>query len=448
MARSRSLSSPSLLGALSGALAAVAFLPTSVPLVWHTIGAEEDYGRKHVVASAFILWEDLQQGAEPSDQDRDRLSLTAVHTTTSGGVSRRLGLPLDPAWIEATCASPDRTHARSDNHRVMWVLGCVDGAHGRVVTAATLDPSKPARRIFALVLLLAVAVGLITAIGILRLLKPISNVSTALRRVSEGERGVRTARTGLTELDELVDQLNAAARSVEDREDSITARLELVQQLARLVAHEIRNPLQSLELLTSLIAEEENPDERGTIARSIRGEIQVLEQVVTRMLRESASKGALRLQITHQSLVPIIEQVLVLGQPRANAQGVHLSAGSLTYTPFDFDTTLVRRSVENLVLNAIQAVPSYRGEVLINATHDGEDIVLDVHDNGPGIHASDVERIFQVDVTSKAKGSGLGLSLVKSVIEAHGGTISVGTSHLGGAHFAARLPVKQESTSP
>ena len=126
--------------------------------------------------------------------------------------------------------------------------------------------------------------------------------------------------TGLAELDVLVDHLNAAARDMEDRQDTILGRIAVVQEMARMVAHEVRNPLQSIELLTSLIASEQDERERLELANAIHEEIRTLETVVTRLLRESATKGALRLRHQSASVVSLIEQVVALRRPQAQAQ--------------------------------------------------------------------------------------------------------------------------------
>jgi signal transduction histidine kinase len=292
------------------------------------------------------------------------------------------------------------------------------------------------------VVLLALFVGIVTSLGILRLLRPLSEISTALVRVGAGERGVAVAQTGLSELDALVDRLNAAARSVDDREDAILSRIALVQEMARIVAHEIRNPLQSLELLTSLIASEDDPHERMAIGESIHTEIRTLEQVVNRLLTESAARGALRLRITVQAVAPLVEQVVALRRPQASTQGVRLGAGGLTWSEVPFDLALVKRTIENLVLNALQAVPRHTGEIRVGLVDEPEHLVIQVDDNGPGVPENLVDHIFEPDVSGREGGTGLGLALVKGVIEAHGGTVFCGRSPLGGARFELRIPRK------
>jgi signal transduction histidine kinase len=232
-----------------------------------------------------------------------------------------------------------------------------------------------------------------------------------------------------------------AARAMEAREDAITARIEVVQQMARLVAHEIRNPLQSLELLTSLIANEESLEERRSLARAIQAEIRALDNVGDRVLREGAGSGALRLHRSLTSLVPIVDQVIAIQRVKASKRGVQLVKGHVSSHAVFVDESLMERSLENLVINALQAVEDRLGMVQISVVHQADQLSIQVEDNGPGVAPELGESLFNVDVTTKSGGTGLGLALVKGVIEAHGGTIAHTQSSLGGARFIAKIPI-------
>jgi two-component system sensor histidine kinase HydH len=263
-------------------------------------------------------------------------------------------------------------------------------------------------------------------------------------RVGAGERGVRLPATGFSELDELVFRVNEAASAVEDREDAIMARIRAVQEMARMVAHEVRNPLQSLELLTSLIASEDDETERHELAKAIHAEIRALDLVVTRVLREGASQLSPRLTLhrTTQRVVPIVDQVLALRRPEAKAHGVSLESGSIPDISAEVDGAMLGRSLENLVLNALQAVRSKGAIVRVSVDVEPESFTVFVDDNGPGVDPALGEHVFEANVTGRTGGTGLGLALVREVVQAHGGTIVHERSPLGGARFAARLPLK------
>lgn len=432
------------LGTVAGVFAAATFLPAAVPLVWQVIRSEEAFGLERSAASAYAILREVDEGTAASPTLLETYGVASLQVQ-DGTTTQTFGAPIPLEQIDAVCAANPPRGVVSPTPRTYWAAACAQRAGVRVVVGSPLDSATPTRRIVGSVLLLAAFVGIVTALGILRILRPLSVVSVALERVRAGERGVTVPETGLWELDQLVRGLNSAARAVDDREDGILGRIEVVQEMSRIVAHEIRNPLQSLELLSSLVAMEDDPKERLEIAQSIHQEVHTLGQVVHRLLRESAATGGLRLQFSTQSVAPLVDQVVALRRPQANAQGVRLTIGAMSWTEVDIDAALVKRSIENLVLNSLQAVTRNAGEVRLSVQDDGEELVLVVEDNGPGIPEHLVDHVFEPNVTHGKKGGiGLGLTLVKGVIEAHGGYIRYDRSPLGGARFTARIPFRQQ----
>jgi signal transduction histidine kinase len=434
------------MGWTAGSLSAITFVPTVIPLIWQIIRTQETVGLRHATAVAYSVHASLETGATPTEQTLRQHGVNHLSVQQGDSGWLQVGQTLSAETMARVCGTPSRAEVVQSSRRELWALSCVGSDGQQVIAGMPLDPAAPAQRVMVMVLLLALFVGIVTSLGILRLLRPLSEISGALARVGAGERGVSVSQTGLAELDALVDHLNAAARSVDDREDAILTRIEVVQEMAKIVAHEVRNPLQSLELLTSLIASEEDPTERMSIAQQLHSEIRTLEQVVHRLLRESAARGSLRLQITKQPIAPLVEQVVALRRPQANTHGVRLTAGTLSWTEVPFDQALVKRCIENLVLNALQAAPRHTGEVRISVLDEAHDIVILVEDNGPGVSPELEDHIFEPHVTGRPDGTGLGLTLVKGVIEAHSGYSRYGRSPLGGAQFEARLPLVQEST--
>ena len=435
------------LGAWAGFLAAVSILPLALPVLWQVVDAAQEAGLEQADRAARMIRDDLDNGQPPDERALEQYGVDHVHVERLGHAPLLLGSPLDASLVTEACkiTEGDGATAIDEHPRSVWGIACSEGDGVRVVAAVWLTQRShvPVQRVLLVVFLLATFMGIVTAIIVLRLLRPISEVSQALDRVGAGERGVRMVATGLAELDDLVDRLNAAARSVDDREDAILARIELVQEMARIVAHEVRNPLQSLELLTTLVASEPEDAERLEIAKSIHSEIRTLEQVVTRLLRDSAVRGALRLRVTRQALAPLVDQVISLRRPQATASGVQLVTGEISQVELPFDQPLVKRTIENLVLNALQAVPRGQGEVRVSIQEEGEGIVIVVEDNGPGVPEAIVDHIFEPNVTGKKGGHGLGLALVKGVVEAHNGHIRYTRSAMGGARFEAWLPLTQ-----
>jgi signal transduction histidine kinase len=323
-----------------------------------------------------------------------------------------------------------------------WSIACASRSDAWVLVG-----SRPAvgalGETFRIVAVLATVVGIIVALGVLQMMSPLSRISAALEQVGRGERGVRLAETGLSELDALIERLNAAAQTVEEREDAIVARLKVVQDMARLVAHEVRNPLQSIELYTALLADEHDGSERRSLAGQIHTEISQLNEVVSRFLR-GARDGTLVLHRTQVNVAAMLERTVTFLRPAARDAGVHLHIGTATRTPAFVDEVLLGRAIENLVTNALHALAGRHGLIRL-AAHDAPgSIVLVVEDDGPGVPDDIQSTLFERYVSRRAGGTGLGLSLVREVLQAHGGTIGYSTSPLGGARFTAVLPTGGE----
>lgn len=431
---------------LAGIIAAVAVLPTAVPITMRLATAEQTLALRHAQTAAAVATRILESDGSLSPGTRNQLQIDHLSVTSPEGLLvYQEGPELPGEMTRHACVEGEVSSqiARGPGGQ-SWALTCAD-SEGYLVLAGWRPPRGAATEMALLVLALAAIVGIVTALGVLRLLNPLSRVSKALDRVGAGERGVRLSATGMSELDELVDRLNAAARSVEDREREFLERIQMIQEMARMVAHEVRNPLQSLELLTSLIASETDEEERNDLAGSIHQEIRALDMVVNRVLRQGVASGTgLTLQKTRQSVVPLIDQVMKMRSPEAKAQGITLERGEVPQVAVSMDPALLGRSVENLVLNAMQAVPPNRGRVKVWAEADDDALHIVVEDNGPGVPEAFGDHIYEPNVSGRTGGTGLGLALVKGVIEAHGGYIAHDRSPLGGARFTATIPRRED----
>lgn len=337
-----------------------------------------------------------------------------------------------------------REGSRRRQAHCLEILGASGQAqgYGLVVadSEAVIAEARRGSRDLLVILGFASLAGLLGLAGMRRLLSPISAVAAAAGRIAAGERGVRVAAAGTEEMRQLAHAMNALASSVEGREDEIGDRLQVVQQLSRMVAHEVRNPLQSLSLLVTLARTEPDPKTRDDQLRLIEEEIHGLEGVVQRFLSQS---GPLRVLPVETNLVEVLERAASLAQPRASARGVRLRVHSPARLPAVVDGTLVRRALENLLLNALEfagTVPGRSGQVVISLLPERDMVGIIVDDDGPGVPAELRERVFEADFSAKPGGTGLGLALVRQVFDAHHGYIRCEASPMGGARFVAALP--------
>jgi signal transduction histidine kinase len=418
------LPAPIVLGVLAGVICGLTALGMALPMAWILYRLEDDIGVRTVAYAA------MQVASHPADApDADGLGVTAIY------LDRRLISGVESVELpDPVC---DGSAARVLPGRVR--VGCAAGPQGEV--AALQEPSEWWWLAIAVAILFSGGASLLITLSVSLVLKPVSDAVRALARIEGGERGVRLPGSRLAELDELIRHVNTASAAVDDREHAIAARLRTAHDLARMVAHEIRNPLQTLELLTSLVASEEDPSERTMIAGSIHEEIRALDQVVNRVLRGGLSGVTLTLQRQRRSLVPLIDQVVALRRAETAQRGIELLRGDVTYRPAEIDPALIGRCIENLVVNAVQALGEHGGVVIVSSWEEGDQIALAVDDNGPGVDPALGISIFEADVSTKATGTGLGLALVKSVAEAHNGSIEHLPSELGGARFVLRVPI-------
>jgi signal transduction histidine kinase len=239
----------------------------------------------------------------------------------------------------------------------------------------------------------------------------------------------------IAEIERVIEQLQQREREVLRAE-----QLAAVGQVAAGVAHELRNPLTSVKMLVQTGLEGDRaaglpPDDLAIIEHEVRR----MEQCIQMFLDFARPSRSERRQA---DLLGVLRRALALVEGRARRQKVTFLA-DLPTEPIALliDPEQIHQVMVNLLLNALDALP--RGgtvhlSVARKSTPPGAEVTI--HDSGPGIAARIRERLFEPFVSSKETGVGLGLSICKRLIEAHGGTIRGENSPEGGAVFAFTLP--------
>lgn len=425
---------------LSGALAGLIVFASLIPFMMQ-INRGEDASWLRQVQTTAVAVAELERARVPLEDvgGLDIDGVVILDPADPRQIVRTLGRPPalaeDASWCPEGVDNPRFVRVGTDR----WAAACVARGQTHVVAVRRAGQGTGSYLGY-LVLALAIMGGVTTALGVLQLLSPLSQLSRAIEQLGSGDRGVRAQPTGIAELDDLIDRVNAAARAMEDREDAILSRSTVVQELARMVAHEVRNPLQSLELLSALIASEDDRGERDELARAIQGEIRLLDAVVQRLLRDSAGHGALTLHRTASSVAALVDKVLAFRRFEALSRGIRLERGPVDDVVLRLDRPLMSRALENLVVNALAVVPEDTGRIRVSAVVEDSTLHLRVDDNGPGVREDLADDLFQPGVTGRDDGTGLGLALVQGVIQAHDGYVSHAPSDLGGACFHAALP--------
>ncbi len=238
----------------------------------------------------------------------------------------------------------------------------------------------------------------------------------------------------------------------------LARRAQMVEKLAAVgtmtagLSHEIRNPLNAAALQLSVL---ERRVHRLDPARQppllepltlVKDEIRRLDHILEDFLQFARPREFVPRPV---DLVPVVARVLDLLGGEAERRGVRLDRDLDPVPPVAGDEERIRQVLVNLCLNALEAIPP-GGLVRVScrAGEPGPDhpdapptVDVFVDDDGPGVPPDQRDRIFEPFFTSKAKGSGLGLSIVHAIVTQHGGTIRVDASPEGGARFALGLPL-------
>lgn len=219
---------------------------------------------------------------------------------------------------------------------------------------------------------------------------------------------------------------------------------DLLGRLLARLAHEIRNPLSSLDVHVQLLEED-----LGALAAPVReqlaprleiihGELHRLEGIVERFLRLAGPAGVDLEQVDMQK---ILTHVCELLRPEAAARGIEVSTHSEAPLPSVMaDPIRLTQALVNLVINAIQAVER-NGRVELSAAVAAGMICVAVKDSGPGIPPEKLAQIFDPYFTTKQEGHGLGLWIAQQIITAHGGVLQAQNGPDGGAVLTMRLPL-------
>jgi len=229
-------------------------------------------------------------------------------------------------------------------------------------------------------------------------------------------------------------ELAAALATARERELE-AERLRAFREVARRVAHEIKNPLTSMRIALDQMHRTVGPSDARTATA-----MQVLDAEtdrLERLAREFSEFGRLpEGPRSDVDLVELLEELGRTGVPDGVRVSVHANGGPPTllghYEP-------LRRAFANLYRNAAEAM-SRRGAIDVTVTGDAFGLAVTIADHGPGIPAELRQRVFEPYFTTKDDGTGLGLALVRVTLEAHRGTISVGETPGGGATFAIVFP--------
>jgi two-component system sensor histidine kinase HydH len=241
-----------------------------------------------------------------------------------------------------------------------------------------------------------------------------------------------------------VDHILSKAPGLESPPTAVAEKQDLLKRLLGKLAHEIRNPLSSLDVHVQLLEEdlgELAPQVRDRLAGRlgiIQGELHRLESVVSQFLRLA---GPSALDLEPVELRGLVDHVCGLMRPEAGVRNIELESavaeGQFRYLA---DSVRLTQALLNLVINAMQAIER-DGRIQIKLDHEGARVCVSVHDTGPGIPSEKLGSIFDPYFTTKLEGHGLGLWIAQQIIVAHGGQLTAQNATERGAVFKMILPL-------
>lgn len=378
----------------------------------------------------------LNRGAElPPDPTR-RLSADVDGSTARISDGTR-------GWLATTYA----LEGAQPDERGAVVLALDDGAMDELL-------ARMRRSLLALgaaVSLLAAAAGLWIGRSISQ---PVRDLVRTVDEIAAGEADYTFPTQARHELDELVASFSRLHRSLErQRERSRAAeRVAAWREVARHVAHEVKNPLAPIRLTVENLRRARSKAPERFDALFDEGTGTILEEVdqLSRLVSEFSEFARLPLpQRTEVELEPLLDAVLDLHAAEPNLE-IRRDYGASRHR-HSLDPDQFSRALKNIVGNAVEAMQSgpegAERSLEVRTRDDGNGVRIEISDSGPGLSSEAAQRIFEPYFTTKGTGTGLGMALTYRIIVEHGGLIEAENLAATGARIVIRLPVAGEAES-
>jgi nitrogen fixation/metabolism regulation signal transduction histidine kinase len=320
------------------------------------------------------------------------------------------------------------------------------------VTEATASTMSVIINIYLILLIAAVVIGTLISNSLSR---PLVEIKERIERLAlSGNRRIKYRNTG-DELGVLIASYNKMVEDLEEstRQLAMNEREQAWKEMARQIAHEIKNPLTPMKLSIQYLMKlkEENVPGWETKLESVSKSL--LEQIDTLSQTASEFSSFARFfseEITRIDLDALIDEQLELFDNREDLRFEFVREEKDGSAWVDGRRSQLARVLVNLITNAIQAIDNAGttdGQIRISLTstqlEESPAWQIDIDDNGPGVSEEDMAKLFTPNFTTKKTGTGLGLAICRSIIEQSQGTIGYRRSDLGGARFTIILPIRQ-----
>jgi signal transduction histidine kinase len=348
--------------------------------------------------------------------------------------------PLEP--------EPERIRLESPEHSYALEVGSIELGE-ELVLQIGLDTQSRERLLAVLQQrTIVVAVVLVLAsfgVGVFaanRALKPIRNLNEAVRTVRETGRldariGVSAPPNRRSELDELAVQFDGMLDRIQDLVAGMRGVIDSV-------AHDMRTPLTRLRGVAELALQQSDRGEsaRAALETTVEESERIHRMLETMLDISEAEAGVLRLERDQIDASSVLGSLLEMYDYPASERGIELRADVRPGVSLSADRVRFQQVVANLLDNALKYAPEHSSVELSVDMFDAQYACVRVRDRGPGIAPGDLERIWERMFRSGDRaGHGLGLSLVRAIVEAHGGSVAAGNHPDGGAEFRILWPL-------
>jgi two-component system, NtrC family, nitrogen regulation sensor histidine kinase NtrY len=298
----------------------------------------------------------------------------------------------------------------------------------------------------------AVFVGFLVSFWIsARITKPVEELAEGAREVATGRWDTRIEVRGSDEVGQLAIAFNDMTRTLASQKERLlqTERVAAWRELARRLAHELRNPLFPMQITVENLQKARRLEAKQFLevfnesTATLRAELANLNTIVGRFSDFSKMPAP---KFVRVNVNEVLRNAVRLFEPQFTAVG----KPTITQEPFltdplpeiDADPDLLHRAFQNLVLNAMDAMPAGGTLTLRTSEHNGN-VRIEVADTGKGLTPEECSRLFTPYYTTKQLGTGLGLAIIQSVVSDHHGTISVTSEEGRGTSFRIELPQRQ-----
>src|SRR5277367_1217363 len=362
---------------------------------------------------------------------------------TSQPVVQTVNWSTNPADAETFHAIP----LPGKNNELLGVL--LVGSSRRELVALTLHIFQ----IAGVVVGAALLVGLLLSLWVSsRITRPVTELAEGAREVASGRWDTHIRVRGSDEIGQLAGAFNEMTRTLSEQKERLvqTERVAAWRELARRLAHELRNPLFPMQITVENLQRARQLENKQFMevfnesTATLRAELANLNAIVSRFSDFAKMPTP---QFTGVNVNESLRDAVRLFEAQFHEVGKPIITPEFFLTEplpeIDADAEMLHRAFQNLVLNALDAMPAGGTLAMRTMEHEGS-VRIEVSDTGKGLTPEECSRLFTPYYTTKSQGTGLGLAIVQSVVNDHHGTISVVSEEGRGATFRIELPQRQE----